>query len=56
VPPGKLPFAVPIALARSTTDLPRPSAEPIERPMRMGAMVITHKPTLWERVKGPFTR
>lgn len=56
LPMDKLPYCVPIALARSTTDMPQQLVQPNDLPMMMGAMVITHKPTLWERVKGPFKR
>ena len=58
VPPAKLPFCVLIPLPRSTTEklqVVDPIEQPIELPMMMGAMVITRKPTLWERVKSPFT-
>ncbi|MCC7502239.1 MAG: carboxypeptidase-like regulatory domain-containing protein [Flavobacteriales bacterium] len=56
VPMTRLPFCVPIALPRSTTPAIEPVEQQLERPMMMGAMVITQKPTLWERVKGPFRR
>jgi hypothetical protein len=65
VPTERLPLCMPIALPRSTEptesrtskaiDMWNVPMQPQERPMFMG-LVITRKPTLWERVKGPFRR
>jgi len=60
VPTERLPLCMPIALPRSTEQAPldaieRSDIRRYERPMVMG-MVVTRKPTLWERVKGPFRR
>lgn len=62
VPTERLPLCLPIALPRSTEQAPvnldmieRSDIQRYERPMMMG-MVVTRKPTLWERVKGPFRK
>lgn len=60
VPTERLPLCMPIALPRSTEQAPldtieRSDIRRYERPMMMG-MVVTRKPTLWERVKGPFRK
>jgi hypothetical protein len=60
VPTERLPLCMPIALPRSTEQAPvdaieRSDVRRYERPMVMG-MMVTRKPTLWERVKGPFRR
>jgi len=62
VPTERLPVCMPIALPRTTEQAPltptvinRSDIQRYERPMMMG-MVVTRKPTLWERVKAPFGR
>lgn len=60
VPTERLPLCIPIALPRSKEQAPvdaieRSDIRRYERPMVMG-LVIARKPTLWERVKSPFTR
>lgn len=61
VPTERLPLCMPIALPRSTEQVPltldtieRSDIRRYERPMMMGVPAITRKPTLWERVKSPF--
>ena len=65
VPTERLPLCMPIALPRSTEPTESRTSKAIdmwnvpmqaqERPMFMG-LVVTRKPTLWERVKSPFRR
>jgi hypothetical protein len=65
VPMERLPLCMPIALPRSTEPTESRTSKAIdmwnvpmqaqERPMFMG-LVVTRKPTLWERVKSPFRR
>jgi hypothetical protein len=60
VPIERLPLCMPIALPRSTEQthldaIERSDIQRYERPMVMG-LVIARKPTLWERVKGPFRK
>jgi hypothetical protein len=64
LPLDKLPFCVPIALARGTEPQPSVERAPIdlgdlkleERNTMILGMVVAHKPTLWQRVTRPFRR
>lgn len=64
LPLDKLPFCVPIALARSTEPQPTVERAPIDlgdlkleqREIMILGMAVVYKPTLWQRVSRPFRR